>query len=95
MPKYLLAALALALAACSSAPDQWISPNGDPQQRLVDNADCRGFARSNDQPVTAVGTPAFVLGAVIGNAIGNGVRAQADYRDCMEARGYVPTQGAP
>ena len=52
-------------------------------------ARCRLFAESGGSAVSAFGRPAFVAGAVVGAAIGNAVRQNRLYNDCMQANGWV------
>jgi hypothetical protein len=56
-------------------------------------AECRLFARSGGHAVAAFGRPAYVAGALIGSAIGQAVRQQNDYNDCMQARGWRVVDG--
>jgi hypothetical protein len=50
---------------------------------------CKLAAMGSQQGFVAVGRPAFVAGAAIGNGIGNAVRANQTYNACMEAQGFV------
>jgi S1-C subfamily serine protease len=71
----------------------------------VQSAQCRLAARdaTGGMVFAASGSPRFVgasmAGAAIGSAIGSAIRENANYNDCMEARGWqiadrVPTQVA-
>jgi hypothetical protein len=46
------------------------------------------MARHGGGSFAASGTPSFVAGATLGNAIGESIRAQQDFNDCMEASGW-------
>jgi hypothetical protein len=54
---------------------------------------CKLTAMGAEQGVIAFGKPAFVGGAVLGNAIGNAVRVNTAYNACMEAQGFVIADG--
>jgi hypothetical protein len=59
---------------------------------------CKLTAMGVESGAVAFGRPAFVAGAVIGNAIGNAVRQNVAYNACLEAQGFViadPPPGAP
>lgn len=53
---------------------------------------CKLAALGSEQGYAAIGRPAFVAGAALGNAIGNAVRVNATYNACMEAQGFVAVQ---
>lgn len=52
------------------------------------SAQCRMIARHGGSGFYASGSPSFVAGAAIGDAIGNAVQANADFNDCMAANGW-------
>jgi hypothetical protein len=83
-------AAALSLAAC--APINWNQkPGGTAETFAQDDAKCRLFARGvTPSGFYAQGSPGFVLGASLGNAIGTAIAVRANYRDCMIASGYTP-----
>jgi hypothetical protein len=51
-------------------------------------AQCDYIARHGGGTFAAWGSPAYVSGAMTGAAISNAVRVRADFRDCMEAKGW-------
>lgn len=51
-------------------------------------AECSLVARHGGSELVAYGRPSFVAGATLGHAIGESIRAQADFNDCMSARGW-------
>lgn len=54
-----------------------------------DNAKCRLLARGmNPGGFYAQGSPQFVAGAAVGNAIGTAMNQRETYRDCMNMQGY-------
>jgi hypothetical protein len=53
-----------------------------------DNARCQYVARHGGTDMFAFGNANYVAGAMIGHAIGNAIRAQNDYNDCMEMTGW-------
>lgn len=56
-----------------------------------DRARCSITARHSGEGGFVFGPPVFVLGAVIGGAIGNANRTQTDFNDCMSAQGWRAT----
>lgn len=84
-----LAALVL-LASCQSTQDgkkEWVQfQPGD----IFDVADakCKLFAQTQQQGLYAQGTPGFVAGAQLGNAIGNAIRMEQAYKQCMIIAGW-------
>jgi hypothetical protein len=52
-------------------------------------AQCSIMARHGGTGFAATGNASFVAGAAAGHAIGDGVRANQDFNDCMVAAGYV------
>lgn len=55
------------------------------------SAGCSMMARNGGQGIVAYGRPGYVAGAMLGNAIANGIKAQADYNDCMAMNGFEGT----
>lgn len=82
--------LALALGGC--AHKAWVAGPNVPPQLTYEQvaANCRMMARGTATGVMAAGSPAFVGGALVGSAIGNGVKVAANFDDCMLASGYLP-----
>ncbi len=78
------------LAGCVS--HNW-TPGPDARGTFEEqSAACRMLARNGQTGVVAFGRPAFVAGAIIGNTIGNAVRANATFNDCLEAAGWEVAQ---
>lgn len=50
---------------------------------------CKLVAMGAEEGYAAIGRPAFVAGAALGNAIGNAVRINEAFNACMEAAGFV------
>jgi len=51
-------------------------------------AGCSLVARNGGSGLVVYGRPAFVAGAALGHAIGESIRAQANFNDCMSAQGW-------
>jgi len=47
------------------------------------------MARHGGSDFVAVGSDSYVAGAALGHAIGESIRTQADFNDCMKAFGWV------
>ena len=78
---------ALALAGC--ATHTW-APGPNAKGTFDEaKARCSLMARHSGGSFAAAGDPNFVAGAAAGAAIGNAIRAQADFNDCMSASGWV------
>lgn len=89
--------LALSLGGCVS--HTWV-PGPDVHATFEEQtAQCRMIARHGGSGFYASGSASYVAGAAIGNAIGNAVRANADFNDCMAASGWEtadqPSAAAP
>jgi hypothetical protein len=82
-------ALGVALLGGCSNPRYVSGPGMESANVNVAMARCRLFAESGGTAVSASGAPAFVAGAVVGAAIGNAVRQNRLYNDCMQASGFV------
>jgi len=52
------------------------------------------MARHSGGSFAAYGSPSYVAGAALGNAIGESVRTQQDFSDCMQANGWRPVTPA-
>jgi hypothetical protein len=63
-----------------------------PQAAILDydqqSAQCSLMARHGGSGFYAAGNPNFVAGAAVGHAIGEGIRTQQDFNDCMMASGW-------
>jgi hypothetical protein len=80
----------LSLVACA-APSQWApGPGVSITEFGPTKARCSLMARHSGGSFSAYGSPNFVGGATLGNAIAETARAQADFGDCMTASGWVP-----
>lgn len=86
------------VAGCQSTQDakkEWVQfQPGDVLE--VADAKCKLWAQQFQQGVYAQGTPGFVAGAQLGNAIGNAIRMQQAYTQCMTISGWkqVPVMRA-
>lgn len=89
MRNLILASLtAGALAGC--APMTFYpGPGMDASQFGPDNAQCDYIARHGGGSFVAWGSPTYVNSAMAGAALGNAIRARADYKDCMEMKGWT------
>lgn len=54
----------------------------------VADAKCKMLAQTQQQGIYAQGTPGFVVGAQLGNAIGNAIRMEQFYKQCMTISGW-------
>ena len=82
---------AATLAASGCAPTRWApTPSASILDFNVQSARCRLMARGAEQDFVAYGNANYVAGAALGNAIGNIIRIQAAYSDCMQANGWEP-----
>jgi hypothetical protein len=88
-----LSLLLFMFALTSCAPTVWDKPGATQADFSRDSAQCRLVARGmNSDSFYAEGSPKFVAGAALGNAVGTAVSTAATYRDCMMAIGYTPQQ---
>lgn len=79
--------LALFLGACAS--HTW-APGPDAKGTYEEaSAKCSLLARHSGGGFYAQGTPSFVAGATLGAAVGEAIRTQTDFNDCMAATGWV------
>jgi len=80
-------AVPLILAGCAThtwAPGPGVSvADFDPTK-----ARCSIMARNGGTGFAASGSASFVAGAALGNAIGNAIKANSDFNDCMVASGF-------
>ncbi len=93
----LLAALAgvLMLAGCeSTANTHWEKIGYGPTLDYAD-AQCRIMATGTQQGMIAWGSPGYVAGAQLGNAIGNAVREAEFMKNCMTMQGWKRFPNAP
>jgi hypothetical protein len=78
------------LAGCASrtlwAPGQGVAATDFEPAK----ARCSIMARHGGGGFAAYGSQSYVAGAALGNAIGESMRAQADFSDCMKASGWLP-----
>lgn len=79
--------MVFALAGCqTSYTYEPIIPN--PENLEMANARCNLMASSAEQGIVAWGTPEYVAGAQLGNAIGNAVRVDNFMKQCMTLQGW-------
>jgi hypothetical protein len=85
-----VAVAGLVVAGCQSANQgkmEWVQfQPGDVFD--VADAKCRMLAQTQQQGVYAQGSPGFVAGAQLGNAIGNAIRMEQFYNQCMTISGW-------
>lgn len=85
----LVIGMSVLLTSCAShqwAPGPNVAPNVTFEQQ---KARCSYVARHGGSPFIAAGDPNFVAGAAVGHGIGEAVRANADFNDCMLSTGWV------
>lgn len=92
-PALLLAPL-LALAGCQSSYTYEPIVANPPNLEMA-NAQCEMLSSSAEQGMVAWGTPGYVAGAQIGNAIGNGIRVDQYMRQCMTMQGWRRVANQP
>jgi len=76
---------AAALVGCQSVSYSRIGPGPELEYAL---AQCEINAMSTEQGMFAMGTPGYVFGAQLGNAITNEVRRREYLRRCMVLNGW-------
>jgi hypothetical protein len=87
----LLSTTAVVAALVGCVPTIWDKPGATQAEFNVDNARCRLLARGmSPGDFYAQGTPQFVAGASVGNAISTAAAQTANYKDCMMVLGYTP-----
>jgi hypothetical protein len=71
----------------NSGKMQWVQfQPGDVFQ--IADAKCRMMANTQQQGIYAQGSPGFVVGAQLGNVIGNAIRMEQFYKQCMTISGW-------
>lgn len=93
----LMAAVAgvVMLAGCeSTANTHWEKIGYGPTLDYAE-AQCRIMAMGTQQGVIAWGSPGYVAGAQIGNAIGNAIREAEFMKNCMTMQGWKRMPNAP
>jgi hypothetical protein len=79
---------AVLLAGC--ATKTYVPIAGVPQGNFEQaKAQCSMVARHGGTGFYAQGNPNFVAGAALGNAVGNAIRANQDFGDCMTMQGWA------
>jgi hypothetical protein len=85
----LMVLMMIGLVGC--APGQWApGPSGTSGAFEPTKAQCSLAARHGGSGFAAAGSQNFVAGAALGYAVGEVIRTQADFSDCMKANGWVP-----
>ena len=87
----IVVACATALVGCQSVSYSRIGPGPELEYAL---AQCEINAMSTEQGMFAMGTPGYVFGAQLGNAITNEVRRQEYIRRCMVPNGWMQRPGS-
>jgi hypothetical protein len=85
----LIAAMAIGLSACAPpiyAPGPGVNAATFEQTK----AQCSLMARHGGGSFVAYGNANYVAGAALGNAVGEAIRTQADFSDCMKVNGWMP-----
>ena len=86
---------ALLLAGCeSTANTHWERIGYGPTLEYAD-AQCRIMAMGTQQGVIAWGSPEYVAGAQIGNAVGNAIREAEFMKNCMTMQGWKRVPNSP
>lgn len=93
MRKYVMLGLAAVLCGCQS--NVVYQRIGYGPEQPVAQAQCEIMAMGTEQGMWAWGSPEYVLGAEIGNAIANEARKQQFMKNCMIIKGWgqVPKAG--
>jgi Prokaryotic membrane lipoprotein lipid attachment site len=89
MRRLILATVAVTMLSGCAPMTFAPGPGMDASNFEPDSAQCRLFARGNTPGYMVVGSQQFVSNYAAGAAIGGAVRQRADYRDCMEAKGWI------
>ncbi|RJG40828.1 hypothetical protein [Mesorhizobium sp. DCY119] len=83
-----IAVATAALAGCqSSANMRWVRIGYGPELEVA-NAQCEIASMSVERGVVAWGSPSYVAGAQLGNAIGNEIRKAQFKKQCMILQGW-------
>jgi hypothetical protein len=78
----------LALAGCqTSANSHWEQIGVGPTLEYA-NAQCSIMSASTQQGLVAWGSPSYVAGAQLGNALGNAIREAQFMKNCMILQGW-------
>lgn len=94
MKKYGAGALLIIVAGCQS--NYTYEPIvANPPNLEMASAQCEMMSSSAQQGMVAWGTPGYVAGAQIGNAIGNGIRVDQYMRQCMTMQGWRRVANQP
>lgn len=89
MRKWLiLAASGIALAGCETNSGPYVRIGPGPELAYAE-AQCNILAMGTQQGVVAWGSPGYVAGAQLGNAIGNAIRAEQFKKNCMVMQGWA------
>jgi len=84
-------AIILVVGLSSCARYSW-APGPDARGTYEEAAGrCQLMASADRTAVYAQGTPSYVAGAAVGVAVGDAVRQQRDFNNCMMASGWVAT----
>lgn len=87
----------LVIAGCQSGPMTYERIGYGPDLEVA-RAQCEIGAMGVEQGIVAWGSPSYVAGAQIGNAIGNAIRQQQFIKNCMTIQGWrqmpVTTSGS-
>ncbi|RWF03015.1 hypothetical protein [Mesorhizobium sp.] len=87
-------AATLAFAGCqTSANSHWEQIGAGPTLEYA-NAQCSIMSASTQQGLVALGSPSYVAGAQLGNALGNAIRQAQFMKDCMVLQGWKQVPNA-
>jgi hypothetical protein len=84
------AAVCIVVSGCQTANQgqkQWVQIQAGDVFEVAD-AKCKLWSQQFQQGLYAQGTPGFVIGAQLGNAIGNAIRVQEAYTNCITIAGW-------
>jgi hypothetical protein len=85
----------LLLVGCeSTANTHWERIGSGPTLEYAD-AQCRILATGTQQSMIAWGSPGYVAGAQLGNAIGNAIREAEFMKNCMTMQGWKRAPNGP
>jgi len=86
-----IAIVAMVVALTGCVRYNWVpGPNASIKDFGTQKAQCSYVARHGGTGFVAAGNPNFVAGAAIGHGVGEAVRTQEDFNDCMQASGWQP-----
>jgi hypothetical protein len=92
-----LCAVVMPLAACQTGDPQgpsaskvktWVQFQAPGDVFEIADAKCRMQSQGVAQGMYAQGSPGFVVGAQLGNAIGNAIAMEQFYKQCMTISGW-------